>query len=419
VKHSSLPQGIQVAAEAAARSLPPDDPSAHVFYEDRVDLRVVFGPDGHRERSATRATGGTVAGRHSIHASDLRFASGLPEPDPPDMSWLAGVEDLVVQTAQDAANGRPATSWTASLVSFRQDVWVVRANASMQGETRRGSRLELQVRRGKNLGWAAADVVLHPNAPQLLQRRFDDALDRLEDRNAGLHRSEPGACAAVFAPGAAGVVAHELIGHALEGDGPGTWLHGMTELPCPAKVTVIDDPRRGRGAWHMDDEGTPTGATVLIDGNRVVGCLHDRSSAERLGLEPTGHGRRASYLDPVLPRMGCTYVEAGTDDPADILRTTRSGVFIRRLVAGHTDPTSGRASFTVTDADRIVGGRCAGPIESFVLELEARNAMPAIDHVAHDLAFDTCIGSCVRDGQPLAVSVGAPTIRIGVVMVCS
>jgi TldD protein len=157
----------------------------------------------------------------------------------------------------------------------------------------------------------------------------------------------------------------------------------------------------------------------LIDRNRIVGGMHDWSSARRLGVAPTGHGRRASYLDPVLPRMGCTYVDAGVEDPADILRLTPSGVFIRRLVAGHTDPASGRASFTVTDADRIVGGRCAEPIDAFMFELDAREALPAIDRVGHDLAFDTCIGSCLRDGQPLAVSVGAPTIRIGVVTVCS
>jgi TldD protein len=117
--------------------------------------------------------------------------------------------------------------------------------------------------------------------------------------------------------------------------------------------------------------------------------------------------------------MGCTFIDSGDDDPADVLRSTRRGVFIRRLVAGHTDPFAGRSTFVISDSDRIVDGRLAGPLDAFVLELDGFEAWRSIDRIAHDLAFDTCVGSCVRDGQSLAVSVGAPTIRIGVVRVRS
>jgi TldD protein len=184
-------------------------------------------------------------------------------------------------------------------------------------------------------------------------------------------------------------------------------------------VTVIDDPRRGRGAWSFDDEGVAARETLLIDRGRPVGMLLDRASASAIGKASTGHGRRASYLEAVRPRMGCTFIQSGSDDPADILSGTRSGVFIRRLASGHTDPISGRASFLINDADRIVEGSLADPLDVFVLELDGSESWRSIDRVAHDLAFDTCVGSCVRDGQPLAVSVGAPTIRIGVVRVRS
>ncbi len=184
-------------------------------------------------------------------------------------------------------------------------------------------------------------------------------------------------------------------------------------------VTVIDDPRRGRGAWTIDDEGVEARETTLVDRNRSVGMLLDRSSASAVGGASTGHGRRSSYLEPVRPRMGCTFIDAGTDDPAEIVRSTRRGVFIRRLASGHADPFTGRAAFIVSDADRIVDGRIGEPFDTFVLELDGREAWLSLDRVAHDLAFDTCVGSCVRDGQPLAVSVGAPTIRIGVATVCS
>jgi TldD protein len=226
----------------------------------------------------------------------------------------------------------------------------------------------------------------------------------------------------VFAPGVAGVIAHELIGHALEGDTVArgrTWLRPGLDLTAGRPVTVIDDPRRGRGAWTLDDEGIAPRETLLIDGGRSVGTLLDKSSAAALRVASTGHGRRSSYLDAVHPRMGCTFIVSGSDEPDEVLRSTAEGVFIRRMVAGQTDPLTGRATFVVTDADRIVEGRIAEPIELFVLELDGVEAWRSIDRVAHDLAFDTCIGSCVRDGQPIAVSVGAPTIRIGVATVRS
>jgi TldD protein len=117
--------------------------------------------------------------------------------------------------------------------------------------------------------------------------------------------------------------------------------------------------------------------------------------------------------------MGCTYVAPGEDDPREIMRETRAGVFIRRMTAGHTDPTAGRASFVVTEADTIMGGELGAPLEPFVIELKGHEAWGSIDRIGNDLSFDTCVGSCVRDGQPLAVSVGAPTIRIGVIRVVS
>jgi len=198
-----------------------------------------------------------------------------------------------------------------------------------------------------------------------------------------------------------------------------TWIRGATTPAPRAPITVIDDPRRGRGSWSIDDEGVTTGETLLIDRGRKVGALLDRSSASALGASSTGHGRRSSYLEAVLPRMGCTFIAAGADASEDVLRATSSGVFIRRLAGGHTDPISGRASFVVSDADRIVGGRLAEPLDAFVMEINGAESWESIDRVAHDLTFDTCIGSCLRDGQPMAVSVGAPTIRIGVVRVRS
>jgi TldD protein len=115
--------------------------------------------------------------------------------------------------------------------------------------------------------------------------------------------------------------------------------------------------------------------------------------------------------------MGCTFISTGIDDPDEIERETKSAVVIRRMTAGHADPERGRATFVVTEADLIANGRRVTPLTAFLIEIDGAEALPSIDRVGTDLVFDRCIGSCVREGQPLAVSVGAPTIRIGVINV--
>jgi len=266
------------------------------------------------------------------------------------------------------------------------------------------------------------DLILRPGEPPPVEKAFKDACSRAEARGRTTGTPKLGETIAVFAPGAAGIVAHELIGHAREGDVVArhrTWLSDGTRLKGERPVTVIDDPRRGRGAWTIDDEGVATSEVVLLDRGRAAGVLLDRSSAAALGMTATGHGRRSSYLEAVRPRMGCTYIARGGDEPIDILRDTRQGVLIRRLAGGHTDPLTGQATFVVTDADRIEAGSVTHALDPFVIDVGGRAGWESIDRIGHDLAFDTCVGSCVRDGQPLAVSVGAPTIRIGVVAVRS
>ena len=290
-------------------------------------------------------------------------------------------------------------------------------------DIRRGLRMELRVQVGDEpTSYAVEELVLGSDRTLPVTDAFARAFDRAEARGSISSSPKPGSMTAVFAPGVAGIMAHELIGHALEGDVVArgrSWIRAADFPAAATPVTVIDDPRRGRGAWTIDDEGVASREALLIDRGRSVGLLLDKSSAGALHSVSTGHGRRSSYLEAVRPRMGCTFIEPGDDDPADVLRATRSGVFIRRMTAGHTDPMTGRASFVITDADRIVDGRLAEPLDVFVLELDGPESWTSIDRVAHDLVFDTCIGSCVRDGQPLAVSVGAPTIRIGVASVHS
>ena len=418
----------------AARSLSAEDPLSHVFFEERADLRMNVTSSGIPEVVTNRTRGAAIVGRRSIHLTDPNFADfrWIPVEVPPpssgssqfdDKDWVARLEGGIAAAGTAACAGRRNPFWSAKLVSFHQEVWVGSPGSDVLHDIRRGCRMEVRVQVGNRpTAFAVGELILGSNSWHCVQETFVSAFDRAEKRASASSPAMPGSTTAVFAPGVAGVVIHELIGHALEGDVIArgcTWVHGGDFPAAVFPVTVVDDPRRGRGTWAIDDEGVASRETLLIDRGRPVGVLLDRSSAGALGRASTGHGRRSSYLEAVLPRMGCTFIMPGGDDPADVLRGTRAGVFIRRMAAGHTDPVSGRASFVVGDADRIVDGRLAEPLDVFVLELDGLDSWRSIDRIAHDLAFDTCIGSCVRDGQPLAVSVGAPTIRIGVARVHS
>ena len=416
---------VREAVADAVRGLSAADPQAHVFYEERQDVRATLGSDGFRNALTTNTRGGAVGGRTASHISEsFGRAAGQVEGGESELEAGIGLlEDAIIETAASATSGRQRASWSAKLVAFQQEIWVGRPGMDVVGDARQGCRLELRARVGTSRpGQAVDDLIVRLGDPSPITRAFARVFERAEERgSAASSRLEPGEVVGVLAPGVAGVVAHELIGHALEGDVASrgqSWLVSGGSATASADVAVTDDPRRGRGAWKLDDEGTATRETHLIVRGRTSGLLLDNTAALALGKTSTGHGRRASHLDRIRPRMGCTFIEGGADDPAEILRETRSGVFIRRLTAGQADPVSGRATFLVSDADRIIEGALAGPLDSFVIELDGVVSWASIDRIAHDLAFDTCVGSCMRDGQPLAVSVGAPTIRIGVMRVC-
>lgn len=415
---------VRNAVASAASGLSGDDPAAHSFYEIREDVRVTLGSGGRREVLTTSSRGGVTAGLRSAHASDPDFMRSVSaDPATVEIGFpIPALEAAVLAAAKRASSGRRQVAWTARLVGFHQVVWVGRPDLDVVSDVRRGCRVELRVTTGsQGRATAVEDVVLDAGDMAPIATKFMSAFERAEAKSGTGEVPVAGETVAVFAPGVAGIAAHELIGHALEGDAVcsgRSWIRNGGLPAGPAIASVVDDPRRGRGAWSVDDEGTAAQHTCLIDRGRPVGLLLDRSTARLLARSSTGHGRRASHLDRIQPRMGCTYIEPGGDDPAEIVRSTSKGLFIRRLTGGHTDPESGRATFVVEDSDRIMGGRLAGPLDGYVIELTGPQSWKTIDRVGSDLAFDTCVGSCVRGGQPLAVSVGAPTIRIGLIRVC-
>jgi predicted Zn-dependent protease len=419
---------IRDALTRAARELSGRSGPGKIFLEARVDVRREVGSDGRDDTRVIETAGAAHDSDDSFHVTDpgadglASLARGaLTTNTEAGGLWGASDTRAWVESQRhrlDSSWGNSVNaSWTIALLAFRQRVWVVGGDGFCRQDARSGIRVETKT-------WFDG----HPNSLSIVDtvltaESADEALDSLPrsaarsaERRSSCRRATPGATIAVLGPGVGGIVAHELVGHAAEADidpEKEAWLWSAPR-PIYGALTVIDDPRRGRASWMIDDEGVAASETTLVDHGQPVDLLLDRASAALRSRPSNGHGRRTSYLTAVRPRMGCTWIAPGAESQADILRDTSSGVFIHRMNAGRTDPITGRATFVVTDADEIVNGELAFPLQSFLLELNGRISWASIDRIANDLTFDRCVGSCVREGQPLAVSVGAPTMRIGV-----
>jgi len=227
-----------------------------------------------------------------------------------------------------------------------------------------------------------------------------------------------GTMTVVLGPGWPGILLHEAIGHGLEGDfnrkGVSAFAGRLGQKVASELVTVVDDgtiPNR-RGSLNVDDEGTPTGRTVLIDQGVLTGYMQDRLNARLMKMAPTGNGRRESYAHPPMPRMTNTFMLAGGDDPDDIIRSVPNGLYAVTFGGGQVDITSGKFVFSASEAYLIENGRVTAPVKGATLIGNGPDALVRVSRVGHDLALDEGVGTCGKDGQSVPVGVGLPTIRI-------
>ncbi|MEX2147838.1 MAG: metalloprotease TldD [Candidatus Rokuibacteriota bacterium] len=227
-----------------------------------------------------------------------------------------------------------------------------------------------------------------------------------------------GTMTVVLAPGWPGILLHEAIGHGLEGDfnrkGVSAFAGRIGQKVASELVTVVDDGTilNRRGSLNVDDEGTPTGRTVLIENGILMGYMQDRLNARLMGMTATGNGRRESYAHPPLPRMTNTFMLAGQDDPEEIVRSVKDGLYAVSFGGGQVDITNGKFVFSASEAYRIEDGRITSPVKGATLIGNGPDALTRVSRVGHDLALDEGIGTCGKDGQSVPVGVGLPTIRI-------
>ena len=222
----------------------------------------------------------------------------------------------------------------------------------------------------------------------------------------------------VLGPGWPGVLLHEAVGHGLEGDfnrkGTSAFSGRIGERVAAPGVTVIDEGAIGerRGSLTIDDEGTPTGRTVLIEDGILKGYLQDRLNARLMGMEPTGNGRRESFAHAPMPRMTNTFMLAGKDEPDELVGRVKDGIYAKSFGGGQVDITSGKFVFSCTEAYRIRGGRIAEPIKGATLIGDGPTVLTRIKGIGNDLALDEGVGVCGKGGQSVPAGVGQPTLLI-------
>jgi len=227
----------------------------------------------------------------------------------------------------------------------------------------------------------------------------------------------------VLGPGWPGVLLHEAVGHGLEGDfnrkGSSAFSNRVGEQVASSLCTVVDDGtlEERRGSLTVDDEGTATQATVLIENGILKGYMQDKQNARLMGVASTGNGRRQSYAHVPMPRMTNTFMRPGPHDPAEIIASVDKGIYAVNFGGGQVDITSGRFVFSATEAYRIEGGRLTRPIRGATLIGNGPEVMTRISMVGNDLALDRGVGVCGKDGQSVPVGVGQPSLKIDEVVV--
>lgn len=313
------------------------------------------------------------------------------------MASVTAVHEVILVATSDgelAADVRP-------LVRFNVSVIAEANGRREQGYAGSGGRFSLE------------DLVAGDRPLAVAREAVRQALVNLESVPA-----PAGSMTVVLGPGWPGILLHEAIGHGLEGDfnrkGTSAFAGRIGERVATEAVTVVDDgtlPRR-RGSLNVDDEGTPTQCTTLIENGVLRGYLQDRLNARLMGVSPTGNGRRESFAHVTLPRMTNTYMRPGPHSPDDIIASVEKGIYAVNFGGGQVDITSGKFVFSASEAYAIENGRIGAPLKGATLIGNGPDVLTRVSMVGNDLKLDDGIGTCGKDGQSVPVGVGQPTLRI-------
>ncbi|MBB3949665.1 metalloprotease TldD [Aureimonas jatrophae] len=397
---------------------------------------VGFAHSGEMSEAALRRAAdaaGAVKGGHSgslaeppIGTNQRLYGAENPIPSP---GFEAKVQ--LLETIDGYLRGRDPSvrQVSVSLATQWQVVEILRADGQLAQDVRPLVRLNVSVVAGQGdrqeSGSSGAggrtgfgEFMVEDN-----WRRIADEALRQAKINLEAVAAPAGTFDIVLGSGWPGVMLHEAVGHGLEGDfnrkKTSAFAGLMGQQVAAQGVTVVDDGTitERRGSLTIDDEGTPTNRTVLIEDGKLVNYMHDRQNARLMNMAPTGNGRRQSHAHVPMPRMTNTMMLNGPHAPEEIISSVSDGIYAVSFGGGQVDITSGKFVFGCTEAYRIRGGIVSEPLKGVMLIGNGPEAMHRVTMVGNDAALDTGIGNCGKAGQWVPVGVGQPHLRMNAMTV--
>jgi TldD protein len=345
--------------------------------------------------------------------------------DPLDLVPFADKVNLC-QTIDAAARARDprVAQVSVSLSGTWSVVEIVRADGFVATDVRPLVRLNVSIvaeqngrRETGSYGIGGRYLYTDLFKPETYNRAIDEALSQAVV-NLDSIAAPAGEMTVLLGNGWPGILLHEAIGHGLEGDfnrkGTSAFSGRIGERVAAEGVTVVDDGslQDRRGSLTIDDEGTPTRETVLIEDGILKGYMQDRLNARLMGVEATGNGRRESYAHAPMPRMTNTFMKAGNDDPAELLSRVKKGIFAKAFGGGQVDIVSGKFVFSCTEAYLVEDGKLGAPIKGATLIGDGPSSLTKVRGIGNDFALDEGIGICGKGGQSVPAGVGQPTLLV-------
>ena len=376
---------------------------------------------------AAKAVGAVKAGHQGVASAAPTGTNKqlYPDDDPvADGSFEAKIKLLQDIDAYARAADPRVRQVSASLFGELQRVEILRADGRRVSDTRPLVRLNVSVvvgegERQESGGHGVGSRVGYGDhiAEDAWHESVDEAL-RIATVNLESVPAPAGEMTVVLGPGWPGILLHEAIGHGLEGDfnrkETSAFAGLMGERVASPGVTVVDDGTiyGRRGSLTVDDEGTPTEKTVLIEDGILTGYMQDRLNARLMGMQPTGNGRRQSFAHMPMPRMTNTYMLAGDRDPEEMLRGVKKGLYAVGFGGGQVDITNGKFVFTCTEAYLIEDGKVGRPVKGATLIGNGPDVLTRVSAIGNNLKLDPGVGTCGKNGQSVPVGVGQPSLLI-------
>jgi len=410
-----LEQGVGVRTQAAERQgyAHSDEVTVENLELAAATARAISESPSRANAVAVRGTGANAKNRYPVETA------------PTEVPVSEKVE--LLEAIEVYARGRDPRikQVMASVVTQHQNILIAGSDGSLSADVRPLVRLNVQIvaegaagrREMGYQGMGGRYDFSRLLEPTTWQKVVDEAA-RVALLSLEAKDCPAGTMNVVLGPGWPGILLHEAIGHGLEGDfnrkKTSAFTDRIGERVASEGVTVVDDGTLAerRGSLNVDDEGTPTQRTVLIEDGILRGYLQDRLNARLMGMQPTGNGRRESYAHIPMPRMTNTFMLAGSDDPEEILRSVQSGIYAVSFGGGQVDITSGKFVFSVSEAYEIQDGKIGAPLKGATLIGNGPDVLTRVSRVGGDLELDWGVGTCGKDGQSVPVGVGLPTIRL-------